>query len=143
MSPSDSRSKISLISQAFPLPNNRTTCSGLAMMPSLAIIISKTIKSQMAPSSILLAFKPKPKVKSFIQATKAKIIQQVPKFVSISSHENILCLLQLKKIFSNLPQAIIISIYQASLYSVGAFQESVSHSSTLRMLKIMAHGPTR
>jgi len=74
MSFSNSKYKRLLISQASLLPKVMTTysalkpvknCSGLAAISSLAIIISKPIKSQIASSSVLLVFKFKPKAKSF------------------------------------------------------------------------------
>ena len=87
------------------------THSGSAMTPSLAITISKPIKPQIASSPIPLASKPKLKVKFFAQATKANITQQASRFAFASSHKDFLYLLQLKKMFSSLLQAIIISIY--------------------------------
>jgi len=74
MSFSNSKYKELLILQAPPLPKAITTYSALKLVKtcpssviisSLAMITSKPIKSQMAPSSVLLVFKPKPKVKSF------------------------------------------------------------------------------
>ena len=85
----------------------------------------------------------KPKIKSFSQAVKANISQQTPRFAPISSHEDFLHLLQLKEAFSKLPQATIISIHQASLDSTNASQESSSHPSIFRTLKITTQGPTR
>ena len=117
--PPDSRSKTSLVSRAPPLPKAITTCS--------VTTISKTIQAQMAPPPVLLASKSKPKVKSFAQAVKANVSQQTPRFAPASSHENFLHLLQLKKAFPNLPQAIIISMYQASLGGANASQGSFSH----------------
>ena len=69
----------------------------------------------MAPPSVSLALKSKPKVKLFAQAAKANASQQAPRFAPASAHENFLCLLQLKEVFPNLPQATIISMYQTSL----------------------------
>jgi len=86
-----------------------------------AIIISKPAQPQNTPLLVLLAFKPKPKVKLFIQAVKANnITQQVPRLASISSHEDFLQLFQLKEAFPNLLQATIISMYQTSLGDAGA-----------------------
>ena len=65
----------------------------------------------MAPPPIPLASKPKPKVKSFAQAVKANVSQQTPRFAPVSSHEDFVCLLQLKEAFPNLPQATIISMH--------------------------------
>jgi len=74
MSFSNSKYKELLILQAPPLPKAITTysalklvktCPGSVIISSLAMITSKPIKFQMAPSSVLLVFKPKPKVKSF------------------------------------------------------------------------------
>jgi len=56
-----------------------------------------------------LASKPKPKAKSFVQAAKANI--SGPKFAPALSHEDFLQLLELKEVFSNLPQATIISMH--------------------------------
>ena len=92
--PLDSRSKMSLILRAPPLPKVVTTCP--------ATTISKTVQAQMAPSPVLLASKPKPKAKSFAQAVKANVFQQTLRFASASSHKDILHLLQLKKAFPNL-----------------------------------------
>ena len=64
----------------------------------------------MVSSSVLLVFKYKPKVKSFAQATKVNITQQAPRFAPISFYKNFLYLIQLKMIFSNLSQAIVILI---------------------------------
>ena len=52
-------------------------------------------------------------------------------------------MLQLKKAFPNLPQAIIISMYQASLGIARVSQESPSHPSVSRTLKMITQGPTR
>jgi len=107
--PSDSRSKISLVSRAPPLPKAVTTC--------LVTTTSKTVQAQTALSPVPLASKPKPQVKLFAQAVKANVSQQTPRFAPASSHEDFLCLLQLKEAFPNLPQTTIISIHQASLGS--------------------------
>ena len=93
------------------LDNTVLTHSGLAMTPSLAMTISKSIKPQIASPPIPLASKPKLKVKFFAQATKANITQQASRFAFASFHKDFLYLLQLKKMFSSLLQAIIISIY--------------------------------
>ena len=63
--PPDSRSKTSLVSRALPLSKTVTTHP--------ATTTSKTVQAQMAPSSVPLASKPKPKVKSFAQAVKANV----------------------------------------------------------------------
>ena len=97
----------------------------------------------MASPSILLPSKSKSKVKPFTQAVKTNINQQALKFAPVSSHEDFLCLLQLMEIFSNLPQAIIISMYQASLDSTDVFQRSVSCPNASSILKIMTYKPTR
>ena len=55
--PSDSRSKTSLVSRASSLPKTVTTHS--------ATITSKTVQAQVALPSVPLASKPKPKTKSF------------------------------------------------------------------------------
>ena len=52
-------------------------------------------------------------------------------------------MLQLKKAFSNLSQATIISMYQASLGVAKASQGSPSCSAVSRTLKITTQGPTR
>ena len=70
---------------------------------------SKSAQSQNAPPLVPLAFKPKPKAKSFAQAPKANIPS--PKFAPALSHKDFLQLLQLKEVFSNLPQATIISMH--------------------------------
>ena len=97
----------------------------------------------MASPSILLTSKPKSKVKSFTQAVKTNIIQQAARFAPVSSHKDFLCLLQLKEIFPNLPQAIIIFMHQTSLDSTNAFQRSVSCPNASSILKIMTYEPTR
>jgi len=66
-----------------------------------------------------------------------------PKFAPASSHENFLRLLQLKKAFSNLPQATIISMHQASLGVARASQGGPSCPSVSRTLKMTTQGPTR
>jgi len=63
--PSDSRSKTSLVSKAPPLPKAVTTHP--------VTTTSKTVQAQMALSPIPLASKPKPKAKSFVQAVKANV----------------------------------------------------------------------
>jgi len=55
----------------------------------------------MAYFLVLLASKPKPKIKSFAQTAKANITQQASRFAPTSSHKDFLYLLQLKEIFSN------------------------------------------
>jgi len=52
-------------------------------------------------------------------------------------------LLQLKEAFSNLPQATIISMYQASLGIARASQGSPSHLAVSKTLKMTTQGPTR
>ena len=66
-----------------------------------------------------------------------------PKFAPASSHEDFLCLLQLKEAFPNLPQATIISIHQASLGMARASQESPSCPAVSRTFKMTTQGPTR
>ena len=88
-----------------------------------------------------MASKPKPKAKSFAQATKANI--SGPKFAPTLSHEDFLRLLQLKEAFPDLPQATIISMYQVSLGIAKASQGSPSRPSISRTLKIMTQRPTR
>ena len=63
--PSDSRSKTSLISRALPPPKAMTTCP--------ATMTSKTIQAQITLSPVPLASKPKPKAKSFAQVVKANV----------------------------------------------------------------------
>jgi len=132
---SDSRSKTSLISRISPLPKAVTTHP--------VTTIFKTVQAQMVPPPVLLAFKPKPKVKLFAQAVKANVSQQTPRFAPASSHKNFLHLLQLKKVFSNLPQTTIISMHQASLGGANASQESSSHPGSSRTLKMTTQEPTR
>ena len=149
-SPTNSRSKILLVSRAPPVSKTTTantaskpaaTCSLLAVA---ATTTSKPAQPQSAPPPVPLVFKPKPKVKSFAQATKANnITQQTPRFASASSHEDFLQLLQLKEAFSNLLQTTIISIHQASLGSVGVSQGSLSYSTISKTLKMTTQGPTR
>ena len=131
----DFKSKTSLVSRASPLSKAITT--------RLVTMTSKTIQAQMALSSIFLASKPKPKVKLFAQAVKANVSQQTPRFAPTSSHEDFLRLLQLKEVFSNLPQATIISMHQASLGGANASQGSSSRPSVSRTLKMTTQGPTR
>ena len=54
-----------------------------------------------------------------------------------------MCLVQLKEMFPNLPQAIIISMHQASLGGANASQESSSCSGVSQTLKMMTQGPAR
>jgi len=147
--PTNSRNKILLVSRAPPVPKTTTTsaaskpattCSPLAVA---AATTSKPAQPQNMPPPVLLVSKPKPKAKSFAQAVKANVSQQTPRFAPTSSHEDFLCLLQLKEAFPNLPQATIISIHQASLGSANASQESSSHPSVSRTLKMTTQGPTR
>ena len=91
----NSRSKTSLVSRAPPLPKAVTTRP--------VTTTSKTIQVQMAPPPVPLVSKPKSKVKSFAQAVKANVPQQTLRFAPASSHEDFLCLLQLKEAFPNLP----------------------------------------
>ena len=133
--PLDSRSKTSLVSRALPLPKAMTT--------HLTTTTSKTIQAQMALPPVPLASKTKPKVKSFAQAVKANVSQQTPRFAPASSHEDFLCLLQLKEVFSHIPQATIISIHQISLGSVNTSQESSSHPGVSKTLKMTTQRPTR
>jgi len=107
------------------------------------LLTSKTIQVQMALPPVPLASKSKPKAKLFAQAVKANVSQQTPRFAPASSYEDFLHLLQLKEAFPNLPQATIISMHQASLGSANASQESSSHPSVSRTLKIMIQEPTK
>ena len=133
--PPDSRSKTLLVSRAPPLSKAVTTC--------LVTMTSKTVQAQTVPSPIPLASKPKPKAKSFAQAVKANVSQQTPRFAPASSHEDFLCLLQLKEAFPNLSQTTIISMHQTSLGSANASQESSSCPGVSRTLKMTTHRPTR
>ena len=114
-SPTNSRNKILLVLRAPSAPKAVTASVAskpAAIRPSSAVaaaITSKPAQSQNAPPLVLLASKPKPKAKSFVQAAKANISGL--KFAPTLSHEDFLQLLQLKKAFSNLPQATIISIH--------------------------------
>ena len=65
--PSNSRSKTSLVSRALPPPKAVTTRP--------VATTSKTIQAQMALPPVPLASKPKPKAKSFAQAVKANVSQ--------------------------------------------------------------------
>ena len=115
----NSRNKIPLVLRAPPAPKAATT--RVALKPAVtcppsaaaATITSKSAQPQNVPPLVLLASKPKPKAKSFAQATKANISR--PKFALALSHEDFLCLLQLKETFPNLPQTTIISMHQTSL----------------------------
>ena len=138
--PTNSRNKIPLVSRALPAPKAvtasaaskpATTCSPLAVA---AATTSKPAQPQNAPPLVLLASKSKPKAKSFAQATKANIPGS--KFAPASFHKDFLRLLQLKEAFPNLPQATIISMHQASLGVAKASQESPSHPSVSRILKM-------
>jgi len=113
MSSSDSKNRILLILWAPSLPKDVTanpasklviTHHGLAIIviPSPPITISKSIKPQIASSLALLTSK------YFAQVAKASITQQAPRFASVLSHENFLCLSQFKEVFS---QDTIISMY--------------------------------
>ena len=126
--PLDSRSKMSLILRAPPLPKVVTTCP--------ATTISKTVQAQTALPSVSLASKLKPKTKLFAQAVKANIFQQTPRFVPASSYEDFLYLLQLKEAFPNLPQTTIISMHQASLGSANTSQGSSSCPDVSKILKM-------
>jgi len=91
-----------------------------------------------------LTSKLKPKVKSFVQATKANnTTQQIPRFAFVPSHKNFLQLLQLKEVFPNLLQATIIFMHQASLNGVGTSQGSLSYSNVSRTLKMTIQEHTR
>jgi len=117
--PTNSRNKILLVSRAPPAP--RTVTASAASKPAatcpfsaaVATTLSKPAQPQNAPLLVLLASRPKSKAKSFAQVAKANI--SGPKFAPASSHEDFLCLLQLKEAFPNLPQVTIISMHQASL----------------------------
>ena len=134
ISSTNSGNKILLVSRAPSVLKTVTTSTAskpAATCPFSAVVATMTSKPaqlQNASPLVLLAFKPKPKVKSFVQAAKANnLAQQTLRLTSTSSHENFLYLLQLKEAFSNLLQATIIFIHQASLGSVGASQGSLSH----------------
>jgi len=126
--PLDSRSKMSLILRTLPLPKVMTTCP--------ATTTSKTVQAQTALPSVSLASKLRPKTKSFAQAVKANIFQQTPRFAPTSSHEDFLCLLQLKEAFPNLSQTTIISMHQTSLGSANASQGSSSFPDVSKILKM-------
>ena len=145
--PTNSRNKIPLVSRAPSAPKTVTasaaskpaaTCSPLAVA---AATISKPAQPQNGPLPVPLASKPKPKAKLFAQAAKVNIPGL--KFASASSHEDFLCLLQLKEAFPDLPQATIISMHQASLDVARAPQGSPSRSAISRTLKMMTQEPTR
>ena len=143
----NSRNKILLVSRAPPVPKAVTASAAskpAATRPSsatAATTTSKPAQPQNGPPPVPLASKPKPKAKSFAQAANANM--SGPKFAPASSHEDFLQLLQLKEAFSNLPQTTIISMHQASLSVARASQESPSHPSVSRTLKMTTQGPTR
>ena len=145
--PTNSRNKIPLVSRAPPAPKAVTTSVApkpAATCPSsaaAALTTSKPAQLQDRPPPVPLAFKPKPKAKSFAQA--AKVNFSGPKFAPASSHEDFLCLLQLKEAFCNLPQATIISMHQVSLGVARASQGSPSHPSVSRTLKMTTQKSTR
>ena len=145
--PTNSRNKILLVSRAPPAAKVVTTSTAskpAATCSSSAVAAATTPKpAQLQNGSPLvpLASKPKPKAKSFAQAAKANI--SGPKFAPASSHEDFLCLLQLKEAFPNLPQATIISMHQVSLGVARASQGSPSHPSVSRTFKITTQGLTR
>jgi len=146
-SPTNSRNKIPLVSRAPPAPKAVTasaaskpaaTCFSSAVA---AVTTPKPAQLQNRPPLVPLASKPKPKAKSFARAAKANF--SGPKFAPALSHEDFLRLLQLKETFSNLPQATIISMHQASLGVARASQGSPSRPSVSRTLKMTTQGPTR
>jgi len=109
--PTNSRSKILLVSRAPPTPKAVTasvaskpaaTCFSSAAAASTT---SKPAQLQNGPPLVPLASKPKSKAKSFAQAAKANI--SGPKFAPASSYKDFLQLLQLKEAFPNHPQATI------------------------------------
>ena len=97
LSPANSRNKILLVSRALSAFKAATArvASKLAVTHPLsavaATITSKSAQSQNVPPLVLLAFKPKPKAKSFAQVTKVNISS--PKFAPTLSHEDFLHLL--------------------------------------------------
>lgn len=78
-------------------------------------LFSKTIKSQIVPSPVLLASKLKPKVKLFAQAEKTNIPQQALRFAPALSHKDFLYLIQFKKVFYNLSQATTRPVYMVQI----------------------------
>ena len=145
--PTNSRSKISLVSRASSAPKTITTGTASKLAATCpfstiaAVVTFKSAQSQNAPPPVPLASKPRPKAKSFAQAAKANISS--PKFASTSSYEDFLCLLQLKEAFPNLSQATIISMYQANLGVARASQESPSYPAVSRTYKMTTQRPTR
>ena len=131
--PTNSRSKILLVSRAPPVP--KTVTASVASKPAItcsssaaaATTLSKLAQPQSTPPLVPLASKHKPKVKLFAQAAKASSTQQTPRFAPVSSHKDFLQLLQIKEALSNLPQTTITSMHQASLGSAGASQGSLNY----------------
>jgi len=143
----NSRNKTSLVLRAPPAPKAVTTSAAskpaVTHPPSAAAatIISKSTQPQNEPPPVPLASKPRPKAKSFAQMAKVNISSS--KFAPASSHEDFLCLLQLKEAFPDLSQATIISMYQASLGVAKASQRSPSYPAVSRTLKMTTQRPTR
>jgi len=91
-----------LVSRASPVPKTATTSSALKPVVA-ATTTTKPTQLQNAPPPVPLASKSKPKIKLFVQATKANnTAQKTPKFAPALSHEDFLHLLQLKEAFLNL-----------------------------------------
>ena len=94
--PTNSRNKILLVSRTPPVPKIVTASAAskpAATHPSsaAAATLSKPAQPQSAPLPVLLASKPKPKVKLFAQTAKVNgSTQQTPRFASVSSHEDFL-----------------------------------------------------
>ena len=97
LSPVNSRNKILLVSRAPPASKAVITSADskpAAIRPSSAVAAATTSKpaqSQNVPPLVPLAFKPKPKAKSFAQVAKVNISS--PKFAPTLSHEDFLHLL--------------------------------------------------
>ena len=101
--PTNSRNKISLVSRASSVPKAVTTSAAtkLAATHFLSAVAATTTSKSAQPQNmslpVPLASKPKSKVKSFAQVAKVNIFS--PKFASALSHEDFLCLFQLKEPF--------------------------------------------
>jgi len=143
----NSRNKTPLVLRAHPTSKAVTarvaSKSAVTHPPSAAAatITSKSTQPQNVPPPVSLASKSRLKAKSFAQMAKVNISS--PKFAPASSHEDFLCLFQLKEAFPDLSQATIISMYQASLGVARASQGSTSHPAVSRTLKMTTQRPTR
>jgi len=87
---------------------------------------------------------PKQAPKFFVQATRSRNLQSIPRFAPASAHPEYKSLLRLHDMFSDLPMEKILAMHQSGFSaSASPNRGGVVHPNASRAPKMTTHGPTR